>query len=95
MNDCEHCGAPTERRYCSAECRRADKTGDDVAQPLPLLIGGVLRCCIQTYERTAPAAADTNDGDVLPCAHCNSRLIVQAGYWGWDRDYDLAKENAE
>lgn len=64
----------------------------DPDKPLPLLPGGVMRCCIDTYSRRAPAAGDTNDGDLIPCDYCTSRLIASAGYWGWDREYDMAPE---
>lgn len=66
---------------------------NEPTQPLPLLIGGVMRCCIDTYENTAPSAQHTQEGDTLPCAYCTSRLIVSGGYWGWDRDHDLTQEN--
>lgn len=65
---------------------------DENDKPLRLHIGGVLRCCIETYNRRAPAAADTNEGDTLPCDHCSSRLTVQNGYWRWGRDYTLGRD---
>lgn len=63
----------------------------DENQPLPLLIGGVLRCCIKTYKDLAPSAMFTQEGDTLSCSYCSSRLIVNAGHWGWDRDYDTQR----
>jgi len=62
-------------------------------KPLPLLVGGVMRCCINTYEGIAPPAEHTAEGDTLPCSYCDSRLIVHAGMWGWDRQYDLERLN--
>lgn len=55
---------------------------------LPLAIGGVLRCCIATFQRTAPSADVTSEGDTLDCDHCESRLIVLGGVWRWDREHD-------
>lgn len=51
---------------------------------LSLLQGGLFRCCIETWM-----AADVteNEGDILPCKYCKSRLIVKDRIWQWDSDY--------
>lgn len=50
---------------------------------LPLRIGGVMRCCIETLD-TTPVIE--NEGDVLPCKYCSSSLRVRDGAWEWNHD---------
>jgi len=50
---------------------------------LPLRIGGVMRCCIETLNTTP---VSENDGDVLPCRYCKSQLRVRDGAWEWDAE---------
>lgn len=52
----------------------------------PIRIGGVMRCCIATYEELAPPSHMTKEGDTLSCNWCSSRLIMRDGGWEWDRD---------
>lgn len=48
---------------------------------LPMRIGGLLRCCIQTLNMRQPD--DEADGATLECDYCDSRMIVRAGAWEW------------
>jgi len=50
---------------------------------LPLRIGGVMRCCLETLN-TTPVIE--NEGDVLPCRYCKSQLRVRDGAWEWDQE---------
>jgi hypothetical protein len=52
---------------------------------LPLRLGGVMRCCIETLDTTE---VEEKEGDVLPCKYCRSRLIVRDGAWEWDSKYE-------
>jgi hypothetical protein len=49
---------------------------------LPLRIGGVMRCCIETLNTTP---VTENEGDILPCKWCSSSLRVRDGAWEWNR----------
>lgn len=51
---------------------------------LPLRIGGVMRCCVETLNTTPVIESE---GDVLPCRYCSSRLRVRDGAWEWDDEY--------
>jgi hypothetical protein len=51
---------------------------------LPIRIGGLMRCCIQSYENAAPTAENTAEGDVLACAWCSSSMVVRDGAWEWN-----------
>ncbi len=48
---------------------------------LPLRIGGVFRCCIETLD-TTPVLE--NEGAILPCKYCKSSLRVRDGAWEWN-----------
>ncbi len=50
---------------------------------LPLRIGGVMRCCLETLETTA---VEEKEGDILPCKYCKSSLRVRDGAWEWNHD---------
>lgn len=54
-------------------------------EPLPLKIGGLLRCCVETWREIAPDAIDTSEGDTLACSYCTGSMIVRGGYWVWNR----------
>lgn len=43
-----------------------------------------MRCCAETLNTTLVAE---NEGDVLPCRYCSSRLRVRDGAWEWDDEY--------
>ena len=51
---------------------------------LPLRIGGVMRCCIETLDTTPMTTED--EGTVLPCRWCKSSLRVRDGAWEWTHD---------
>ena len=51
---------------------------------LPLRIGGVMRCCIETLN-TTPLESEA-EGTVLPCRWCKSSLRVRNGAWEWNHD---------
>jgi hypothetical protein len=57
---------------------------------LPLRIGGVMRCCVETLN-TTPVVE--NEGDVLPCRYCSSRLRVRDEAWEWDDEYHKEEVN--
>lgn len=54
--------------------------------PLPLRIGGVMRCCVATLDAIGPPASMTKEGDTLSCSYCSSGLIVRGGAWEWWKD---------
>lgn len=48
-----------------------------------ILIGGLLRCCIQTLnKRTKPAA----DKEVVQCEYCDHRMVYRNEAWEWLRE---------
>jgi hypothetical protein len=49
----------------------------------PLHIGGVLRCCIETYHEQAPPKGKAKEEDVLVCKYCSDGLIFRDGAWRW------------
>jgi hypothetical protein len=53
----------------------------------PLMIGGVLRCCIATLVDHENAAGSDDEGTVLPCKYCSSALHVSEGAWRWFREF--------
>jgi hypothetical protein len=53
--------------------------------PLPIRQGGLMRCCIETWQTMAPMSADTREGDTLSCRYCElGDMIVKDGVWQWD-----------
>jgi hypothetical protein len=58
---------------------------DTELEPLPIRMGGLMRCCTGTYEEQAPPASESKDGDVLPCRYCKSSMILRNGAWEWNR----------
>jgi hypothetical protein len=48
---------------------------------LPLAIGGVMRCCVETLDTTLVLE---KEGDILHCKYCDSSLIVRNGIWQWN-----------
>ncbi len=50
----------------------------------PILVAGLMRCCIHTIcTTTTPSRA----GDTLDCEHCPNRMIVGGnGKWQWSRN---------
>lgn len=61
--------------------------------PLPIRIGGLMRCCIQTYDTIAPSAEMTKNGDTLQCNWCSSRMIVRDEAWEWDQGWAAPPEH--
>lgn len=53
----------------------------------PIRTGGLMRCCVATYEEIAPPAGMAKDGDTLRCNWCSSRMVLRDGAWEWDRDF--------
>lgn len=58
---------------------------DDILndEPLPIAIGGLFRCCVQTWREIAPGASMTSEGDTLSCSYCNDSMTVRNGEWQW------------
>lgn len=52
---------------------------------LSLCPGGIFRCCFATWQK---AITTENEGDILFCEYCKSRLIVKDHTWRWDSSYD-------
>lgn len=57
---------------------------------LPLRIGGVMRCCIQTLNDT-PLRSE-NEGEILKCVYCSNSLRVRAGAWEWNDERECEKK---
>jgi hypothetical protein len=53
---------------------------------LPIHMGGLFRCCLVTWDESAPPASQTREGDVLPCSYCSASMIVRGGVWRWNRE---------
>jgi hypothetical protein len=53
-------------------------------RPLPIRIGGVMRCCVATVREWT---GEPNEGTTLPCNFCASQMRVRDGAWEWDSDY--------
>jgi hypothetical protein len=51
---------------------------------LPLRLGGVMRCCIETLS-TTPVTEE--EGEILKCKWCSSSLIVRNGVWEWNQEF--------
>ena len=48
----------------------------------PIKVGGLMRCCVQTYrEYDGPE----HEGTVLLCKWCSDSMIVKDGVWQWNR----------
>lgn len=62
--------------------------------PEMLAIGGVLRCCIATFDEARDnPETPAREGDVLPCRWCKGSLIFKDGKWRWNRAADLLSES--
>jgi hypothetical protein len=49
-----------------------------------LLIGGLFRCCTQTFEESTQMAVP---GDILKCRYCSASMRLEPdGNWQWARD---------
>ena len=66
------------------EAKRNEDTVEPMVRTLPLRIGGVMRCCIETLD-TTPITSEA-EGTILPCKYCSSSLRVREGAWEWNRD---------
>lgn len=62
----------------------------DDNRPLPIVMGGLFRCCIETWETIAPRAGITKQGDTLDCSYCDAGMIVRDGAWQWNEGYSQA-----
>lgn len=53
---------------------------------LPINIGGLYRCCLQTYAAWADAdpAARVTEGERLQCEHCKAPMVIRGGVMQWD-----------
>jgi hypothetical protein len=49
---------------------------------LPLRIGGVMRCCIETLDT---ALVTEVEGEILSCKYCDSSLRIRDGAWEWNQ----------
>jgi hypothetical protein len=52
-----------------------------------LRIGGVMRCCLQTWQvsKVTGALDDAEPGDLLPCRYCDQTLMLaEDGIWEWN-----------
>ncbi len=60
-----------------------DENGDFISGPI-LKIGGLFRCCLETWQKEIGSVAD--DVDRIVCAHCSepiTRLEKDPEVWGW------------
>lgn len=48
---------------------------------LPLAIGGVMRCCLETLNSTK---VNEVEGEIVKCKYCSSSLILENGIWRWN-----------
>lgn len=47
--------------------------------------GGLMRCCTGTFG-AQDFEREVTDGEVLPCDHCSSSMILDNGTWRWNRE---------
>jgi hypothetical protein len=57
-----------------------------ISAPLPIHMGGLMRCCIATWEEIAPPAEQTTEGDTLACSYCSSSMVARDGAWRWNHE---------
>jgi hypothetical protein len=51
-----------------------------------LFIGGLMRCCIETWDEKVKDAPQT-EGQIIPCNWCESSMIFKDGAWRWNHEY--------
>jgi hypothetical protein len=49
-------------------------------RPLPIRIGGLMRCCIQAIRS---ADVEPKEGAAVVCPGCKSTAVVRSGAWEW------------
>ena len=50
---------------------------------LPLMIGGVMRCCVESLNS---ALVNETEGEIVKCKYCKSSLILKNKVWQWNRE---------
>jgi hypothetical protein len=51
-----------------------------------LSIGGLMRCCVETWDEAMRTARGWQDGDTLQCKYTTSeyhRMVREDGLWSW------------
>jgi hypothetical protein len=59
------------------------------SQKDPICIGGLMRCCLKTYDDIAPSVGMASEGDTLQCSYTDSSLHsmrLRDGAWEWNHD---------
>lgn len=52
----------------------------------PIRYGGLMRCCLKTYDEIAPPRGMAREGDTMACSWCSASMRLRDGAWEWNHE---------